>query len=168
MHPILVFILIVLVRALTVTFGYLRHINKLKMRLTVGFFFGLVEVALYLIIIALALEQIRNNYTYAIFYGIGFALGNVFGFLFELLVPLGSAEIMIFAPQGHNIADRIHEAGFAATSLSGCGLQGDVEVIYIFLLKRDVKRLLALIPKAEGIFYTIDYGVKANKISRWT
>jgi len=167
MHPVLVFLLIVAVRTLSVAFGYLRNINELKRMLTVGLLFGLAEVALYLVIIALALEQIRNNPTYAVFYGVGFAFGNVLGFLFERVVPLGNAELMIFAPQGLNLTDKIHDAGFAATRMSGCGVKGDLEVIYCFLLKRDVKKVLPVIPKCEGVFFTLDYGVKANKISKW-
>jgi uncharacterized protein YebE (UPF0316 family) len=162
-----VFLLIVAVRTLSVTFGYLRHINEMKRMLTVGFLFGLAEVALFLIIISLALEQIRSNPTYAIFYGVGFAIGNVLGILFERFVPLGNAELMIFAPEVLNLSDKIHDAGFAATKVTGCGVKGDLEVIYCFLLKRDVKKVLPLIPKCEGVFYTLDYGMKTNKISKW-
>lgn len=167
MSPLIVFILIVAIRTLTVTFGYLRSIHELQRKLAIGFIFGIIEVSLWLMIIVLALEHIRQDPTYAVLYAFGFALGNVLGLLLEKWIPLGNAEIILFAPPELDLASIIHENGLAATKMKGFGRDGEVDVIYSFIMKKELKRLLRILPKDDRIFYTLDYGYRVSKISKF-
>jgi uncharacterized protein YebE (UPF0316 family) len=167
MSPLVLFLLIVGVRTLSVTFGYLRNIYRFRLQILAAFVASIVEVSLWILIISKAFSQIREHPGYAVVYGIGFAIGSILGLLVEKILPLGNAEIILFAPEELRLSDAIHASGFAATAMAGKGLKGPVEVILCYILKRDVKRFLAGIPKDNRIFYTVDYGIRSSKITKY-
>ncbi len=167
MNPAILFILIICVRTLSITFGSLRDIYGLQKQIMVVIGTSMIEVSLWLVIISKALEQIRSEPVYAIIYGTGFALGSVLGVLVEKNIPLGNAEVIFFSPKDVALADVIHENGFAATTLEGRGLRDNIDVIFCYVQKREVRHLQNILPKDERLFYTIAYGIKSSKLTRF-
>lgn len=167
MHPFFVFLIIIIIRTLSLVFARVRTITRLRKKLIIGFIVGITEVALWLMIIALALEQIRSNWIYAMFYAFGFAIGNVLGFLLEGALPWGNVEVVIYSPFSLKLSDTIRKKGYAATSVIGKGLGGEVEVIFSYLLVKDLKSFLTCLPGDSRIFYTLNYGGKSNKITAY-
>ncbi len=167
MNPAILFVLIICVRTLSITFGSLRDIYRLQKQIMVVIVTSMVEVSLWLVIISKALEQIRSEPFYAVIYGIGFAIGSILGVLVEKNIPLGNAEVVFFAPKDLALADCIHQHGFAATSLQGRGVKEEIDVIFCYIQKREVRRLQSILPIDDRLFYTIAYGIKSSKMTRF-
>ncbi len=167
MNPAILFVLIICVRTISITFGSLRNIYRLKKQIMVVIGTSAIEVALWLVIISKALEQIRSEPFYAVIYGIGFAIGSVFGVLIEKNIPLGNAQVIFFAPKDLGLAEVIHRNGFAATTLEGHGLKENIDVVFCYVQKREVRHLQEILPQDERLFYTIDYGIKSSKLTRF-
>ena len=167
MNPAILFVLIICVRTISITFGSLRDIYRLRKQILVVIATSVLEVSLWLVIISKALEQIRSEPFYAVIYGIGFAIGSVFGVLVEKNIPLGNAEMIFFAPKDLDLAGVIHQNGFAATTLQGKGLKKDIDVIFCYVQKREVIHLQDILPQDDRLFYTIDYGIKSSKLTRF-
>ncbi|MBU0680436.1 MAG: hypothetical protein KKD73_03345 [Proteobacteria bacterium] len=167
MNPAILFVLIICVRTISIAFGSLRDIYRLQKQIVVVIATSVIEVSLWLVIISRALEQIRTEPLYAIIYGIGFAIGSVLGVLLEKNIPLGNAEVVFFAPKDLALAKVIHDNGFAATTLQGRGLKEDIDVIFCYVQKREVRHLQNILPKDGRLFYTIAHGIKSSKLTRF-
>ncbi|MEN8258478.1 MAG: DUF5698 domain-containing protein [Thermodesulfobacteriota bacterium] len=167
MNPAILFILIICVRTISITFGSLRDIYRLKKQIMVVIGTSAIEVSLWLVIISKALEQIRSEPFYAVIYGIGFAIGSVLGVLVERNIPLGNAQVIFFAPKDLALAEVIHQNGFAATTIKGHGLKENIDVVFCYVQKREVRHLQDILPQDERLFYTMDYGIKSSKLTRF-
>lgn len=159
-------LLIMLARILDVSIGTLRVISVIDGRLKTSFILGFVEVAVWLSVVSVTLDKIAQQPFLAVFFALGFSLGNVFGILLERRVPLGNLSLRVVGGQEiREIAHEIREAGLGATVVPGEGRSGERLLLFTFMPKKMLPKVMKILkPRRDNVFYTLDYGGSSNKI----
>lgn len=155
-----------LARIIDVTVGTLRVISVIDGRLKMAFILGFVEVVIWLSVISLTLEKVGQEPLLALFFALGFSLGNVLGIVVERKIPMGNLTLrLVGAEEVRDIAAQIREAGLGATVLRGEGRAGERLMLFCFMPKRELGKVQAILkPFRERVFYTLDYGGSSNKV----
>jgi uncharacterized protein YebE (UPF0316 family) len=157
-HILLIGLLIFCARIVDVSIGTLRTIVTVQGRTRLAFALGFMEVTLWVTIISTIVKQIHTAPMLAIFYGLGFATGNVVGIELERKLALGHVALRAFTRKaGTSIAVQLRNAGQVVTTFDGEGRDGPVTELLIVCRRRDIKWILDLI-KAEDsdAFYIIE------------
>ncbi|MGF1451289.1 MAG: DUF5698 domain-containing protein [Opitutales bacterium] len=165
LETLLVGVVIMLARAGDVTIGTLRVISVIDGRMKTAFMLGLVEVTIWLAVITATLSKVEENPWLAVFFALGFSLGNVLGILMERKLPLGNLTVRVVGGDAvREIAKMIWDAGAGATLVKGEGRTGERWMLFSFLPKKHMPKVAAILkPYKDEIFYTFDYGGTANK-----
>lgn len=159
-------LLIMVARMVDVAIGTLRVISVVDGRLKTSFALGFVEVLIWVSIISLTLKEIDDQPWLAVFFALGFSLGNVLGIVVERRLPLGNLTLRaVGGEEIRELAVRLREAGMGATVLKGEGHHGDRFMLFSFMPKPMLRRLKSLLePVKNDIFYTLDYGGSSNRV----
>ena len=165
LETILIGLAIMLARATDVTIGTLRVISVIDGRMRTAFLLGFVEVSIWLVVISATLSKIEENPWLAVFFALGFSLGNVLGIFVEQKLPLGNLTVRVVGGEAvREIAQKIWDAGAGATLVEGQGRHGQRWLLFSFLPKKSMAKVSEILkPYREEIFYTFDYGGTANK-----
>lgn len=159
-------VLIMAARMVDVAIGTLRVISVVDGRLRTSFVLGFVEVLIWVSIVSLTLDHIEESPYLALFFALGFSLGNVLGIILERRLPLGNLTLRaVGGEEVRELAASLRETGLGATVLKGEGHRGDRYMLFSFMPKsmlRTVKPLLE--PHKEEVFYTLDYGGTSNRL----
>lgn len=159
-------LLIMLARVVDVTVGTLRVISVIDGRLKMAFILGFIEVVIWLSVISITLEKVGREPALALFFALGFSLGNVLGIVVERKIPLGNLTLRVVGSEDvRTIAEKIRDIGLGATVIKGEGRSGERLLLFTFMPKkqlRAVRQILA--PFRDHIFYTLDYGGSSNRI----
>ena len=175
--PFLLPLAIMFLRIIDVSIGTVRMIMVFRNRRFVAASLGFFEVIIWLTAITGIISHI-NNWLNIVFYGLGFALGNVVGMLIENKVAIGQQVVrFISTNEGDRITGAIREKGYGVTEVVALGRGGPVGLGFVITSRKKVKTLLAIIseidPKAvvtiEDVRQSniIDYFQPAQIESRW-
>lgn len=136
-------VLIFLARIVDVSIGTLRTIVTVQGRTCWAFVLGFLEVTLWVTIISTIVGHIHAAPVLAIFYGLGFATGNVVGIMAERRLGLGHVALRVFTRQdGDRLAARLRDDGQPVTIFRGEGRSGPVTQLLIVCSRRRVASLL--------------------------
>jgi uncharacterized protein YebE (UPF0316 family) len=149
-----------------VAIGTLRVISVIDGRLKTSFFLGFVEVLIWVSVISLTLKQIDNQPWLAVFFALGFSLGNVVGIMVERRLPLGNLTLRaVGGEEIRSLAASLRGIGLGATVLKGEGHRGERFMLFSFMPKRVLRQVKSLLePVKDDIFYTLDYGGSSNRV----
>lgn len=116
-----------------------------------------VEVLVWLVAITQVMNNLSNFASYLAWAG-GFSAGTWLGMVIEEKIALGHLIVRIITEKRHPlILKELREAGFGLTSLNAHGSMGPVNVIFIVVSRKELRRLLDLISRQlPGCFYTIE------------
>ncbi|HNX53421.1 MAG TPA: DUF5698 domain-containing protein, partial [Pontiellaceae bacterium] len=110
-HILLIGLLIFCARIVDVSIGTLRTIVTVQGRTRLAFALGFMEVTLWVTIISAIVKQIHTAPVLALFYGLGFATGNVVGIALERKLALGHVALRAFTRKsGGAIARQLRAA----------------------------------------------------------
>lgn len=157
-HILLIGVLIFCARIVDVSIGTFRTIVTVQGRTRLAFVLGFMEVTLWVTIISAIVKQIHTAPVLAVFYGLGFATGNVVGIALERKLALGHLALRVFTrTAGAALAAQLRAAGQVTTTFEGEGRDGPVTELLVVCRRRDIKWILDLI-KAEDseAFYIIE------------
>ena len=157
-HILLIGLLIFCARIVDVSIGTLRTIVTVQGRTRLAFVLGFMEVTLWVTIISAIVKQIYTAPVLAIFYGLGFATGNVVGIALERKLALGHLALRVFTRTACAVLTaKLRTAGQIVTTFEGEGREGPVMELLIVCRRRDIKWILDLI-KADDpdAFYIIE------------
>lgn len=159
-------LLIMLARTVDVTIGTLRVISVIDGRMRTAFILGFVEVIVWIAVISVTLEQITEQPALALFFALGFSLGNVLGIFVERKIPLGNLTLRIVGGEEvRELAPKIRDLGLNATLLRGEGRSGENTMMFCFMPKAALKQVMPLVePIRERVFFTLDYGGTSNRV----
>jgi len=159
-------LLIMAARILDVSIGTLRVISVIDGRLKTSFLLGFVEVAIWLSVVSITLDKIAERPVLALFFALGFSLGNVLGILVERRVPLGNLSLRVVGgPDIRDIASEIRDLGLGATVVPGEGRSGERLLLFCFMPKKMLPKVMKILkPRRDHVFYSLDYGGSSNKI----
>ena len=83
-------------RIVDVSIGTVRTIVTVQGRTRLAFALGFMEVTLWVTIISMIVAKIHTAPLLAVFYGLGFATGNVVGIALERKIALGHLALRVF------------------------------------------------------------------------
>ena len=164
-HILLVGILIFCARIVDVSIGTIRTIVTVQGRTRLAFVLGFMEVTLWVTIISAIVKQIYGAPVLAVFYGLGFATGNVVGIALERKMALGHVALRAFTRKaGLATAARLRAGGQVVTAFEGEGRDGPVTELLVVCRRKDIKQVLDLIKTEDpDAFYIIE---QAREVSR--
>lgn len=158
-HILLVGILIFFARIVDVSIGTLRTIVTIQGRIRLAFVLGFVEVTLWVTIISAIVKNIETAPVLALFYGLGFASGNVVGILAERRLGLGHVALRVFSrTAGEVLADQFRDQGQPVTVFHGEGRSGPVSQLMIVCARKKVREILEQVrEKDPEAFYLVEF-----------
>lgn len=159
-------LLIMLARMVDVSIGTLRVISVIDGRLKTSFALGFIEVIIWISVISFTLGEIGEHPYLAVFFALGFSLGNVLGILVERRIPLGNLTLRVVGGEEvRTIAEAIRDVGLGATVIKGEGRSGERLMLFCFMPKQYLSKVMPILkPLRETVFYTLDYGGSSNRI----
>lgn len=136
--PIVIFCL----RIVDVSLATLRMLMIMRGRKWIAPLIGFVEVLIWIFAVGTAIRYLHSP-LHLIGYAGGFAMGNLAGLWLEEKMALGMAAVRVVSQnRGQDIAGALRGEGFGVTQLAGSGRNGQVEVLYAVLRRRDVPAAL--------------------------
>ncbi len=138
-------ILIILARICDVTLGTMRIVFLSRGRRSIAPILGFMEVLIWLLAISQIMRNLSNPITY-LAYATGFASGNYIGLWLEEKLAIGMVAVRVFLKKDSELlVQKLQDAGFGVTCLSGMGTQGAVDIIYTLLQRRSLSKVIDLI-----------------------
>lgn len=147
----LIFILIMFAKIIEVSMATVRTVLITKGEKTIGAVIGFFEVILWIYIASNVLNNIGDNPLKAIFYALGFAIGNYVGSIIEEKLAIGLVEVQIIVheEEGKTLTDFVRSSGYAVTVVKGEGKTNPREILYVFAPRKKVNGLVELVKKKE-------------------
>lgn len=161
-------ILIFLAETAALTLGTVRTLVTVLGDTRVTFLLGTLEMLIWTTATSAVMVKVAEIPFYGVCYALGFATGNVIGIVLEKRLALGNTVMRIISPEkGREIADALRLEGWMVTALTGEGLGGPVQMLFIVCKRKDMKQILKTSRAIDSdMFYTFDSAAGANKIHR--
>lgn len=149
-------LLIFCARVADVSMGTIRTIYVIRGQRSAAWWIGFFEVLIWVVAVSRVINDLDRP-IYAVAYALGFATGNFVGVTIEQRLAMGNRVVRVFSRKGDAIASVIRDAGYGATVFDGRGKDGPVELVYIEVPRREVKRVATMVRQVDpGCFYVID------------
>lgn len=155
---VMVYMFILFAKIIEVSMSTVRIVLITKGEKKIGAFIAFFEVLLWMYIASNVIQNISEDPLKAVFYAVGFAVGNYLGSMLEEKIGLGLSEIQAIVPEqyGENLADEIREKGFAVTLIRGEGKNNPRFILMMFVPRKRVKELVRFIQESqENVVITV-------------
>lgn len=152
--PLFIFCL----RICDVTLDTMRIILMTKGYRNLAPIIGFFELLIWIVAISRTMQNLNNNWLCYIAYAGGFATGNYVGMLVDEKLALGHEIIRIIAKSGTlEISNGLRKAGFGVTTVKATGMEGDVEIIFVVVNRKNLKNAIGIIQESNpAAFFTIE------------
>lgn len=152
--PLFIFCL----RICDVTLDTMRIILMTKGYRNLAPVIGFFELLIWIVAISRTMQNLNNNWLCYIAYAGGFATGNYVGMLVDEKLALGHEIIRIIAKSGTlEIANGLRKAGFGVTTVKATGMEGDVEIIFVVVNRKNLQHAIGIIQESNpAAFFTIE------------
>jgi len=142
-------LLIFCLRLIDVSLGTMRMIMINRGQRKIAPLLGFVEVTVWVVAISQVITNLDNLFNILGYSG-GFAAGTLVGMWIEDKLALGHVEISIFSTtQGWKIVQKLRQADYGVTELTGNGRSGVVNLITTIVPRRDVKNIFQLVNQTD-------------------
>jgi len=145
-------------RVVDVSLGTMRLIVMVRGRRGVAAAIGFLEVLIWIVAVAQALQHLDSLY-HVIGYAGGFAAGTYVGVAGENLIALGKVVVRAIIPDEADgaTAQALREEGYAVTEMDGRGREGPVDVLNTVVARKEAPRVVdAIEAHAPRSFITIE------------
>lgn len=144
---LLLYLGIMVAKIVEVSLMTVRVVLVTKGEKVVGAIIGFFEVMIWIYIASLAMKGITENPLKAIFYSLGFALGNYFGIKLEEWLGIGVSEIqaIVKEEEGDELVRFLRDQGLAVTVVQGEGRTSLRDVLFMFVPRKRVHRVVDMI-----------------------
>ncbi|MBF0100131.1 MAG: DUF2179 domain-containing protein [Desulfobacterales bacterium] len=161
-------LIIFFARVCDVSIGTVRTIVTVQGRTVIAFFLGFFEVIIWLVVVTTIVNEIKEKPLLVLFYGFGFATGNVAGILLERKLAFGMVIIRIITKKnGYQMAERLRKMGQPVTIFTGEGMLGPVLELYVVIRRRDLKLIIPIINEEDpDSFYITEQAGDVSKMLR--
>jgi len=138
---------ILIAKIIEVSLGTIRTVLITKGERKIGSIIGIFEITIWIIVASSVLTGLMQDPWKAVFYALGFSLGNYFGSMIEERIGLGLSEIVVIVKQEHGaeLADFLREQDFAVTVIEGDGKHKPRNMLFLFTPRKRVRDALKLI-----------------------
>jgi uncharacterized protein YebE (UPF0316 family) len=151
--PLLVFIS----RVADVTLGTLRIIFTSRGQRNLASLLGFFEVLIWIVIVGQIISNVHSVAAY-IGYAGGFATGTFVGMLIEEKMAMGTLVLRVILAKGAaELTSALRAAGFGVTSVRGQGAQGEVELLYTIVQRKNMRAVTDIIHGiCPGAFFSVE------------
>jgi uncharacterized protein YebE (UPF0316 family) len=151
--PLLIFCL----RIVDVSLSTVRILLAVRGRRLIVPIIGFFEVLIWIFAVGNAIRHLESAW-HVLGYAAGFAAGNLVGLWIEEKLAIGLATVRVISRRADvELADALRAYGFGATEFRGQGREGDVEVIYTVVQRRDIARVIAEVDRWDPeAFITVE------------
>jgi len=158
--PLLIFCM----RICDVTLDTMRIILVTKGYKSIAPVIGFFEVLIWIVAISRIMQNLDNWVCY-IAYAAGFASGNFIGMLVDEKLAIGHQIIRVITrDKAEALADTLRRLGYGVTSVKAAGMQGEVEILYIIVTRKNEKNAVDLIMEHNpNAFYTVENLQSVNR-----
>ncbi len=140
---------IFVLRVVDVSLMTLRMLMVVRGRKGFAWIFGFAQAVVFVIALRQVLTDL-NNWLNLVGYAAGFATGNIVGMMIEESIAIGHTHLRIISTgRGAEVAEHLRVAGFAATEISGRGMNGTVTIINCSVLRKRVEEVRKLVEEAD-------------------
>lgn len=155
--------LICLARICDVSIGTVRMILVINGQRYTAALLGFFEVIIWVLAVGGAIKYLEHP-SALIGYGVGFAVGTLFGMALEERIALGCRLVRVVNPdRSVHVAKTLRDRGYRVTEIEGHGLRGPVEVAFLVIKRRKLRRVLSLIEgAAPNAFVTVERADQAK------
>lgn len=150
-------ILIFCARICDVSCGTLRIIFVSRGKKAVAPILGFFEVSIWLLAISQIMQHLDNVVCF-LAYTCGYAMGNFVGILIEDKLALGTLVVRIFlVKDAADMKKRLYDAGFGVTVIDAHGRNGNVEILYTVIKRKDLEKVAKIIEECQSnAFYSVE------------
>lgn len=150
-------LLIFAARIVDVSLDTMRIIFLNRGRKLIAPVLGFFQALIWVVAISQVMKNLANPVCFFA-YGAGFAAGNYIGLLIEEKVASGLLTIRIITSQGcAALVSALRQAGHGATTLTGYGVNGPVDILFVVSRRRNMPTIIGLIKEhAPRAFYSTE------------
>lgn len=155
---ILFYFLILFAKIIEVSLMTLRIVFITKGERQLGAVVAFFEVTLWIFIVTFVMNDLMADPVKAIFYALGFSIGNYLGSVLEEKIGIGLSQVQIIvkAEHGPQLAKDLREEQFAVTVVQGEGLNFERNILFMYVKRRRVRLLLDTVKaKQENAVITV-------------
>jgi uncharacterized protein YebE (UPF0316 family) len=134
-------VLIVVARIVDMTLDTLRTAAIVQGRRGFAACLGFIQAMVYICAIAKVLQDLGHP-TYALAYGLGFAVGTYLGIAIEQRLAFGNQLTSLFTRKGIELAKALLAAGYRVAKVEGHVREGEVAILYVGVPRRQTRRLI--------------------------
>jgi uncharacterized protein YebE (UPF0316 family) len=150
-------ILIAIARIGDVSLGTLRTVAVVSGHRWLAWFFGLVEVIIWVFAVSAVIAHIRTEPAYGIAFAVGAATGHYVGITLLQWIPFGDQVVRIFTRNGAGLFGELRSRGVGVTEFRGAGRDGPVSMLFVQVRRTEAPRVVRAARKVDPTcFYTID------------
>lgn len=141
---ILFYLLILFAKIIEVSLMTLRIVFITKGERKLGAIVAFFEVSLWLLLVTFVLNDLMADPFKAVFYALGFSLGNYMGSVVEEKIGIGLSQVQIIVKAVHGIqlAQDLRKHGFAVTLVHGEGKDLERYILFLYVKRRRIKLML--------------------------
>ena len=134
-------VLIVLARIVDMTLDTLRTAAIVQGRRLFAACLGFIQAMVYICAIAKVLQDLGHP-TYALAYGLGFALGTYLGIAIEQHLAFGNQLTSLFTRKGIELGKALVASGYRVAKVEGHIREGEVAILYVGVPRRQTRKLI--------------------------
>ncbi len=148
----MIYALILFAKIIEVSLATVRTVLITKGERKIGAIIGFFEVMLWIYIASNVLTGIAADPLKAVFYALGFALGNYFGSILEEMIGIGLSEIVVIVKDDHGeeLSEHLRDHDFAVTMVEGSGMSKSRHMLFLFTQRKRVKEAVTLIKAKQA------------------
>jgi len=150
-------LLVFLLRVANMSLDTIRVRMVVRDRKGWAWIMGFIQTVIFIIVLTTVIQDFDNILNIVAYAG-GFATGNVVGMWIEERMGLGYTHLRIISTtSGEVIAEKLREAGFAVTEISGRGRDGTVTLLTVSVRRKNKKKVSDIVEKVdEDAFITAE------------
>jgi uncharacterized protein YebE (UPF0316 family) len=145
-------------RICDVTLDTMRIIFMTKGYKNLAPIIGFFEILIWIFAISRTMQNLHTNWLCYIAYAGGFATGNYVGMRLDEKLAIGHEIIRVIAKlNSGDIAGSLRASGYGVTTVNAKGMEGDVEILYVVVNRKNLKNAIEIIQKQNpAAFFTIE------------
>ncbi len=155
---IFLYLAIFFAKLIEVTISTMRIVMITKGQRKIGAIISFFEVSLWVFVATFVMKDLMDDPYKAVFYALGFAVGNYIGSFLEEKIGIGLSQVQIIVKKihGKELADYLRENNFAVTVVDGDGKNFERNILFMYIKRKRTKELLELVKgKQENAVITI-------------
>lgn len=152
------YLLIFFARVVDMSLDVIRILMLTRDRRFLAAIIGFIEVTIFLVAISQVLAGGLTDPLKVIAYAGGFATGNYVGSLIDSRLAMGYISLQVFCETcSHDqLCATFRGEGFGVTSVTGCGRDGERNILFVTLKRKDLAKALKTLDKIyPDAFYSI-------------